>query len=67
VGLLLAVGIDFGMYSMTNIQNLTITVVDPPLAEIYFGIGGAVIGLMLGKGETGAGAAACSVTAGSTS
>jgi hypothetical protein len=42
-------------------------VVDPPLAVIYFGIGGAVIGLMLGKGETGAGAAACSVTAGSTS
>jgi hypothetical protein len=51
VGLLLAIGIDFGMYSMTNIQNMTITLADPPLAAIYFGIGGAVIGVMLGRGE----------------
>ena len=49
-GLLLGFAIDFGFYSMTNIQNLTLTLVDPFLGAVHSGIGGAVIGLMLGRG-----------------
>ena len=49
----MAVAFDFGMYSMTNVQSLTITLVDPLLAAIHMGIGGAIIGLMLGRGGAG--------------
>ena len=52
VGLLMAVAFDFGVYSMTNVQSLTITLVDPILVTIQTGIGGAVIGMTLGRGET---------------
>ncbi len=49
-GLLMAVSVDFGQYSMTNLMNLTVTLVDPIVGAIHAGIGGAVIGMMLGKG-----------------
>ena len=52
VGLLMGFAIELGFYSMTNLHNLTITLVDPFIGAIYFGIGGAVIGLMLGRGDT---------------
>lgn len=50
VGLLMAISIDFGQYAMTNVANLTLTIVDPIVAAVHGGIGGAVIGMMLGKG-----------------
>jgi len=49
VGLLMAISIDFGQYAMTNLSNLTLTIVDPIVAAVHGGIGGAVIGMMLGK------------------
>ena len=52
IGLLTGAAFDFGVYSMTNVQSLTITLVDPILVAIQMGIGGAVIGMMLGQGET---------------
>lgn len=51
-GLLLGLAIDFGFYSMTNIQNLTITLVNPGGGAIHSEIGGAVIGMMLGRGDS---------------
>ena len=49
-GLLFAMSIDFGLYSMTNIPNLTVTLVDPILVAVYMATGGAIVGMMLGKG-----------------
>ena len=40
LGLLMAIATDFGVYSMTNVQNLTVTLVDPLLTGIYMGLGG---------------------------
>jgi len=51
VGLLMAFSIDLGIYSMMNIQTLTLTLVDPFVAAINTGIGGAAIGMMLGRGD----------------
>lgn len=51
-GLLMGFAIDFGFYSMTNIHNLTITLVNPGGGAIHSGIGGAVIGMMLGRGDS---------------
>jgi len=51
VGLLFAMAVDFGFYSMTNIQTLTVTLVDPIVAVVHMGIGGAVIGVMLGRSD----------------
>jgi hypothetical protein len=50
VGLLWGFAWDFGIYSMTNLQTLTLTLVDPILSAVYMGLGGAAIGLMLGRG-----------------
>ena len=50
VGLLWGMAWDFGIYSMTNLQTLTLTLVDPILSAIYMGLAGAAIGLMLGRG-----------------
>ncbi|MEE8131350.1 MAG: hypothetical protein V3T48_13735 [Vicinamibacterales bacterium] len=49
-GLLFAMAVDFGMYSMSNVPNLTATLVDPIFVAVYMGIGGAVVGMMLGRG-----------------
>jgi len=51
VGLLMGISIDFGQYAMTNVANLTLTIVDPIVAAVHGGIGGAAIGMMLGKGS----------------
>lgn len=51
VGLLMAISFDFGQYALTNVSNLTLTLVDPLVAAVQTGIGGAVIGMMLGRGE----------------
>ena len=49
VGLLFAMSVDFGSYSMTNVQNLTATLLDPIFSAGYMASGGAVIGIMLGR------------------
>ncbi|MFV1988001.1 MAG: hypothetical protein ACC682_12030 [Gemmatimonadota bacterium] len=50
VGLLFSASVDFGQYSMMNLMNLTVMFVDPFVGAIHAGVGGAVIGMMLGKG-----------------
>jgi hypothetical protein len=49
VGFLLWFTVDFILYGVTNIANLTRTVVDPLLELIRGGIGGGVIAVVLGK------------------
>jgi hypothetical protein len=49
VGFLLWFTADFVFYSITNIANLTRTVVDPLLEAVHAGIGGAVIAAALRK------------------
>lgn len=49
VGLLWGMSWDFGIYSMTHLQTLTLTLVDPILSAVYMGLGGTAIGLMLGR------------------
>jgi hypothetical protein len=49
-GLLMGAAFDFGQYSMTNLMTLTGALVDPIFGAIHSGIGGAVVGMMLGKG-----------------
>ena len=49
VGCLIWFTADFTLYSITNIQNLTRSVVDPMLELVRGGIAGGVIGLVLGK------------------
>ena len=48
VGFLLWFTTDFILYGITNIANLTRTVVDPLLECVHGGIGGAVIAAVLG-------------------
>jgi hypothetical protein len=50
VGLLIGISVTWGQYAFTNLNNMTLTLVDPVLGAIHSGIGGAVIGMMLGKG-----------------
>ena len=50
VALLVGISFNFGQYSFTNLSTLTLTLVDPIIGAIHSGIGGAVIGMMLGKG-----------------
>lgn len=47
VGFLLWFTADFTLYGITNIANLTRTVVDPLLEIVHGGIGGAVIAAVL--------------------
>jgi len=47
VGFLLWFTADFTLYGLTNIANLTRTVVDPLLEIVHGGIGGAVIAAVL--------------------
>ena len=49
VGLLFALGIDLTLYGVTNISNLTATLVDPILNMVLFACAGAVITLVVGK------------------
>ena len=49
VGFLLWLTVDFILYGVTNIANLTRTVVDPLLDLVRGGIGGGVIAVVLGK------------------
>jgi hypothetical protein len=55
VGFLVWLSADFITYGVTNIWNLTATIVDPLLAIVWSGIGGAVIAVVLGRnGQPGA-------------
>lgn len=49
VGFLVWFGVDFIFYGVTNLSNLTATIVDPLIAIVQIGIGGAVIAAVLGK------------------
>lgn len=49
VGFLVWFGVDFIHYGISNISNLTATVVDPLLEIVRTGIGGAVIAAVLGR------------------
>src|SRR5262245_1102836 len=49
VGFLIWFTADFTLYGVENVSNLTRTIVDPLLEIIHGGIGGAVIGLVVGK------------------
>jgi hypothetical protein len=47
VGLLSALGIDLTMYGVTNMSNLTATLVDPVLSMVLFACAGVVIALVV--------------------
>ena len=49
VGFLVWFGVDFILYGVQNVSNLTATIVDPLLELVHTGIGGAVIAAVLGK------------------
>jgi uncharacterized membrane protein len=49
VGFLVWCTADFTLYGITNIANLTRTIVDPLLEIVHGGIGGAVVGFVLSK------------------
>jgi hypothetical protein len=49
VGFLMWFSVDFTLYGVQNVSNLTRTIVDPLLEIIHGGIGGAGIGLVVGK------------------
>jgi len=49
LGALLGFAMDLTMFGVTNIQNITATLVDPFFVMIQLGIGGAVVGAVLGK------------------
>jgi hypothetical protein len=49
VGFLLWFAVDFTFYGITNVANLTRTIVDPLLEAVRGGIAGAVIAAVLGK------------------
>jgi hypothetical protein len=48
-GLLIGFSIDLTMYGVSNVMNLTASLVDPILVMIQMAIGGAVIGWVLGR------------------
>ena len=52
VGFLVWFGVDFIHYGISNISNLTATIVDPLLELVHSGIGGAVIAAVLGRNVT---------------
>jgi len=47
VGFLIWATADFTIYGLTNIANLTRTIVDPLLEIVHGGIGGLIIGIVL--------------------
>jgi hypothetical protein len=49
VGFLLWFTVDFVFYGISNMSNLTLTVVDPLVELVHGGIGGAVIGAVLAR------------------
>ncbi len=49
VGFLVWFGVDFILYGVQNVSNLTATIVDPLLELVHTGIGGAVIAAVLGR------------------
>ncbi len=49
VGFLVWFGVDFIRYGITNVSNLTATIVDPLLEIVRTGIGGAVIAAVLAR------------------
>ena len=53
VGFLIWFTVDFILYGVQNVSNLTRTIVDPLLEIVHGGIGGAVIGLLVGKMKSG--------------
>jgi hypothetical protein len=60
---MMGLGIDFTMFGVANLSNLTATLVDPVIFMIQLGVGGAVIGAVLGMGGTAAAPAAASAPA----
>lgn len=49
VGFLMWFTVDFILYGVQDVSNLTRTIVDPLLEVIHGGVGGAVIGLVVGR------------------
>jgi len=49
VGFLLWFTVDFILYGLTNLSNLTRTLVDPLLEIVHGGIGGAAIAFVVGR------------------
>ena len=49
VGFLLWATADFTLYGITNMSNLTLTIVDPIVELVHGGIAGAVLGALLPK------------------
>jgi hypothetical protein len=49
VGFLLWATADFMLYGITNMSNLTLTIVDPIVELVHGGIAGAVLGALLPK------------------
>jgi hypothetical protein len=49
VGLLMALGFDLTMFATTNISNLTMTLVDPPVTMVLCAITGGVIAAIQSK------------------
>ena len=49
VGFLMWFAVDFTLYGVLNVSNLTRTLVDPLLEIVHGGIGGAVIGLLVAR------------------
>jgi hypothetical protein len=52
VGFLMWFAVDFILYGVQDVANLTRTIVDPLLEIVHGGIGGAVIGLVVGRMKT---------------
>jgi hypothetical protein len=50
-GLLFGFAIDLTMFGVTNLSNITATLVDPFITMIQLGVGGAVVGALLGRGR----------------
>jgi hypothetical protein len=47
IGLLFGFAIDLTMFGVTNISNITATLVDPFVTMVQLGLGGAVVGAVL--------------------
>ena len=49
IGLILGYGFDLTMYGVSNMMNLTSTLVDPLITGVIMGATGGVIGIVLGR------------------